>query len=174
MNIFGARALAAVALLAIAGLVQAKSTTAVAISYDGKPTPGKVTNFKVTLTGKHFVYAGNCTFYSGEVYLYQGDNIVVGDYPTTLNSNVVDQQVIYVPPDAGGCYDSNSGMYYAVKVYGDHTELTFPYQLPAGAADYTFYARFDGDPDANGSTSQTITVPARYPSMAPIIDLLLD
>lgn len=167
------RLIAAMMLLAVAGAAQAKSTTAVALTYDGAPIPGRVINLHITLSGKHYVYAGGCSFYSGEVYLSKGNDIIYGDFPTTLNSNVTEQQVVYVPPDLGGCIDPNSGQHYAVKVFGDFTLLTYPYQLPAGSADYSFSARFEGDDEANGSTSPSVTVSARYPNNAAIIDYIL-
>lgn len=166
-------ALLVAVLLATTGAAQANSTTATSLTVEGRPIPGKVINIHAIVTGKHFVYAGGCSLYSGEVYLYQGPDIIAGDFPTTYNSNVTLGQATYVPESPGACYQESTGLYYVWKYYGDYTDIVFSYRLPAGAADFTFSARFAGDQDANGSTSSTVNVRARYPSNAAVIDYIL-
>jgi hypothetical protein len=162
----------AACLVALTAGLHAKSTTAVTVVLEGAAIPGETSYLHVTLTGKHYVYAGGCSFFPGKIDLSKDGSVVNTTNPTTFNSNVVDQQAVPAAPGTG-CFDSNSGQYYAVKVFGDLTEYIVPYQLPEGRASYQFTASFSGDGDANGSTSAPLNFDARYPDDSPIINYLI-
>ncbi|MBB6184505.1 hypothetical protein [Oleiagrimonas soli] len=162
----------ATALALAAACAQAKSTTVTSLSIDGKTIPGQTINLHIILTGKHLVYAGGCSFYPGEIKTSKDNTNINVTNPTTQNSNTISTET--VPAASGtGCYDSTTGLWYAVKVYGDHTDFFVPYKLPTGVATYQFSATFSGDSDSNGSNASPVTVHARYPNNAAVMNFFL-
>jgi hypothetical protein len=137
-------------------------STATNLSVKGRAIPGQQVVIQATLTGNHIVWDGPGSVPPGPMKLYGGGASLGQAVPVVPNSTGVSCQLISDQSFNRVCHASSS-------------IVPFTYTFPAGTTStVSFYAHYDGDHDSDSSSSPTLTVTARRPSIAPVINMLFD
>lgn len=157
------RAYGPIGLLALAFVTApAFAGTSTTLSIKGLAIPGKQVVVQATLTGSHIVWDGPGSVPPGLMKLYGAGSSIGQAVPVVPNSTGVSCKLISDPSFNRVCHAPNS-------------IVSFAYTFPQGTSStVSFYAHYDGDQDSDGSSSPTLTVTARHPSVAPIISTLFD
>ncbi|WP_157511137.1 hypothetical protein [Frateuria sp. Soil773] len=162
-----AAVMAGIALSTFTAEAAAKSSTSISITINGDPKPGNTVIVRATLTGSHIV-TGPYPTYPGAPNYFPSGSIVIAANGVTMTSQLAGlwnsyascEPLLYTPPFDTICH-------------GPLTIVDFAYAIPKGTSSRIFAAAFLGDPDSHGSTSTPVEVNASYPSITPVLDLLL-
>ena len=160
-------ALSAFLLACMAAPAIAKNATNTTVSVLGTVKPGSTVIVRAVLTGSHII---SCPYptYPGAPNCFPGGQVGIQANGTSIRS------------DAAGVWNSNYGCspVYAPPFdticHGDLTIVEQTFAFPKGTSTTAFKAIFSGDHDADGSTSQILTVKAQYPNIQQSINLLLN
>lgn len=135
--------------------------TATNVSISGVPIPGKQIIIIATLTGNHIVWNGPGSVPAGPMKFYANGGAIGQAMPNDAQSTGVYCNWITDPVFNRVCHASTS-------------KVGMPFTIPKGAKSVSIYAHYDGDADSDGSSSPSVTIATRRPSIAPVVNMLFD
>ncbi|MFC5741147.1 hypothetical protein [Dyella tabacisoli] len=150
----------------------ARNDTTTTLAVTGKAIPGKPVTVSATLSGGPYLVMDPTGRGGGTLVFRDGSTVI---RQIQINGSTAQNVFVYYD-NVPICYsDGSCGVITYRYFLSRLSTVSFAYNLPNQTGPHSLSAQFVVDDKfSNGSTSAPVTINARYPSITPIIDTILN